>query len=185
MNKLNISSMEVLPEDITEAFTGVHTDSFLWGIECKATKQIVQVSDLVVAAQNLNVSVQTELDGDGKPVYPDRDRISLYHTAQSWKDKGLLNPGTDGYPSITGGGLYYDQKLWETAREISQIPGQLMPEMINKVWNEFKKKVDMTRYQPKGDHPFARLEGIQRMYIEAQNMIYVGRDGTKKRLLKE
>ena len=96
MNKLNISSMEVLPEDITEAFTGIHSESDLWCIECKLTKQVVPVSDLAAAAQNLNVSVQTELDGDGKPVYPDRDRVSLYHTAQSWKDKGLLNPGTDG-----------------------------------------------------------------------------------------
>ena len=47
------------------------------------------------------------------------------------------------------------------------------------------EKVDMSRYQPKGDHPFSRLIGVQRMYIDAQNLIYMGRDGTKKRLLEE
>ena len=117
---------------------------------------MVQVAPLLRASQNLNVSAQTELDGDGTPVYQSRDRGLAYHTAQSWSDKGLLNPGTDGYPSITGGGLYYDQKLWETAREISQIPGRLMPEMIKKIWDEIEKKVDMARYKPKGDHPFKR-----------------------------
>ena len=137
------------------------------------------------AAQNLNVSAPTELDQDGKPVYQPRVRGLSYHSAESWKEKGLLNPGTDGYPSITGGGLYHDQKVWETARELSHIPGRLMPDMIKKIWDEVEKRVDMSRYKPKGDHAFSRLEGIQRMYIDAQNMMYANRDGTKKRLLEE
>ena len=41
--------------------------------------------------------------------------------------------------------LYYYQKL-ETALEILQIPGRLMPEMIKKIWDEIEKKVDMARY---------------------------------------
>ena len=57
--------------------------------------------------------------------------------------------------------------------------------MNKKLWDEIEKVVDMSDYQPKGDHPFARLEAIQRMYIEAQNMIYVNRDGVKKWLLAE
>ena len=40
--------------------------------------------------------------------------------------------------------------------------------MIKKMWDEIEKEVDMSKYQPKGDHPFARLEAIQRMYIDAQ-----------------
>ena len=71
--------------------------------------------------------------------------------------------------------------LWETTREISQIPGWLIPDLIKKIcqWDEIEKEVDMTNYQHKGDHPFARLEAVQRLYIDAQNMRYVNRDGTK------
>ena len=57
--------------------------------------------------------------------------------------------------------------------------------MIKKVWDEYEKKVKMSRYQPRGNHPFVQLIVIQRMYIEAQNVIYMGRDGTNKRLLEE
>ena len=102
MQKLNISSLDVLPEEITKIFSKLHDESDLWGFECKQTKQTMQVGILDQAAQNLYVAAPTTLDGDGKPVYQDRDSVSLYHTVQSWKDKGLLNPGTDGYPSITG-----------------------------------------------------------------------------------
>ena len=102
MDKLNISSLDVLPEEITKVFSVIHDGSDLWGIECKLTKQTIQVGSLDLAAQNLYVAAQTVLDADGKPVYQDRETVSPYHTVQSWKDNGLLNPGTDGYPSITG-----------------------------------------------------------------------------------
>ena len=60
-----------------------------------------------------------------------------------------------------------------------------MTGMIKVLYDKISEMVDMSRYQPKGDHPFQRLVAVQRMYIDAQNLIYMGRDGTKKRLLEE
>ena len=56
--------------------------------------------------------------------------------------------------------LYYYQKL-ETALEILQIPGRLMPEMIKKIWDEIEKKVDMARYKPKVTAPFHGWKGYR------------------------
>ena len=185
MTKLNITDMETLPEEISAKMTSIEVNSDLWAVEDKILKTSLSVKSLLLAAGNLNVSATPDIDADGKPVFPPRDSGRSYHTPQSWRDKGLLNPGTDGYPSITGEGLYYDQRIWETAREISQIPGRLIPDMINKIWSEIEKEVDMTNYKPKGDHPFSRLEAVQRMYIDAQNMRFMNKDGSKKRLLEE
>ena len=162
MVKVIISNMETLPEEIAAMLKRVQAGADLWSVEDKLAKKNMSATSLFVAAMNLNIGATTDLYAEGQPVFPPRDHGTLYHTPQSWKDKGLLNPGTDGYPSITGGGIYYDQKLWETAREISQIPGRLIPDMIKKIWDEIEKEVDMSKYRPKGDHPFSRLEAMRR-----------------------
>ena len=55
---------------------------------------------------------------------------------KNWKEKGSLNPGNDGYHSITGGGIYHFPKTWEVAREISLILGRLLPDIM-KVMREY------------------------------------------------
>ena len=114
-------------------------------MEDKFNKKNVSVLPLVHAAMNLNLNLEAdcELDGDGLPVLPQRERGTIYHTQESWKDKGLLILARDGCLSITGGGQYYyynDAKLWETAREISPIPRRSIPEMIRKIWDQVEEE---------------------------------------------
>jgi hypothetical protein len=80
----------------------------------KWTKKKVSVESLLPATLNLNGQapvVSVVLDGDGFPCFPSREAGTTYHTQQTWRDMGLLNPGTEGYQSITGGDLYHDVNL--------------------------------------------------------------------------
>jgi len=81
-----------------------------------------------------------------------RSRSIAYHNADTWKALGLSNPGKDAYPSRTGGGLYHDLQLWETAAELHSIPGEMISEMIKLMWEKISEEIDLTGHQVEGAH---------------------------------
>ena len=176
--------------EIVEKFRAFSGNVDLWSVYDKVDKIFRSVKPLLDAAQNLNVGAPTDLDGNGVPLFKPcqrRDPEVIYHTADTWKAAGLTNPGEDKYPSITGGGLYHDTELWETSAELSGIPGRMIPEMVKVMWERIDEHIDLSGYQDGGTstHPFSRLIGTQKMFIEAQNILYVSRDMIATALKKE
>ena len=175
---------KIQPTEIVAKLRGLYESSDLWTVLDKVTKINTPEKPLLEAAMNLNVGGATDMDGDGFAIFKPRDADIIYHSQETWKALGLSNPGNDRYPSITGGGLYHDLQLWDTAAELHQIPGRLIPEMIKLLWEKTAEEIDLTEYQIEGGHPFARLIALQKVFIEAQNILFVNQDLIKRQLDK-
>ncbi len=100
--------MDAQPTEIVEKIRAMNENVDLWTVYDKVDKKSRPVKPLFEAAQNLNVGAATDIDQDGHQVFKPRNERSTYHDANTWKAAGLMNPGNDHYPSITGGGLYKD-----------------------------------------------------------------------------
>ena len=59
-----------------------------------------------------------------------------------------------------------------------------MLELIQALLEWIEKYVDLTEYQPRGNHPFNRLSALQRMLVDIQNISVVRRDKTREELTK-
>ena len=167
MNKIKVSTMDAHPTEIVGKFRAINENVDLWSVYDKGDKKYRSVKPLLDAAQNFNVGAQTNLDENGQSVFKPRNEQVIYHDANTWKAAGLTNPGNDHYPSITGGGLYNDAELWETAAELPRIPGRMIPEMLKALWERINDHIDLSGYQDGGTlaHPFSRLIAIQKMFI--------------------
>ena len=187
MSKIKISTMDAQPTEIVEKIRAMNENVDLWTVYDKVDKKSRPVKPLFEAAQNLNVGAATDIDQDGHQVFKPRNERSTYHDANTWKAAGLMNPGNDHYPSITGGGLYKDEELWETAAELPRIPGRMIPEMLKTLWERINEYIDLSGYQDGATlaHPFSRLIAIQKMFIAAQNILYVSQDMIATALKKE
>ena len=178
---LRIWNIDTKPEHLAGVIRVLICNRDTVVVEDKADKIQVSIGNLLMTVYaGLNTETGMILDQEGYPQYPSRNQNDTYHTVDSWKARGLLNPGTDKYPSITGGGLYEDHILWEAAGERSRFKGSLLQEAQRKLWEYVGKKVDLAPYQPKGDHPCARMTALQKWFIDAQNLIYSNLHRTKE-----
>jgi hypothetical protein len=187
MSKIKLSTMDAQPTEIVEKIRAMKENVDLWSVYDKVDKKFRSVKPLFDASQNLMVGAATGIDQDGYTVFKPRNEHTNYHDANTWKAAGLMNPGNDRFPSITGGGLYKDEELWETAAELPRIPGRMIPEMLKILWERINEYIDLSGYQDEATlaHPFSRLIAIQKMFIEAQNILYVSRDMIATALKKE
>ncbi len=88
----------------------------------------------------------------------------------------MIDQGTCNYPSITGGDLYTCTKTWSAAQALLRIPGRLLPQVIESIWEKVDAVFDMKDHQPTGNHVFARMAAIQRLVIDIQNRLVAQQD---------
>ena len=179
---LNLKEGNVKTEDIISAMRLHQAGRDRLSVEDKVTRTMVPIGCLVKGLEGLNQLMQMDMDSDGYEKYLPREHDQTYHTTETWRAQGLVNPGGIPYPGITGAGQYHNMEMWEAARDRSRIEGRLLQEAQKIIWDNMEKLVDLTPYQPKGSHVCARMAAMQRWYIDAQNLLYSRGERTRARL---
>ena len=157
MELLKTLSIDAKPENLLKAISKSDCDSDTLAVDDEVEKTSVPIGFIL-----LTISHQLNTDQGGNQQYPSRHQNDTYHTADLWKASGLLNPGTDQYLSITGGGLYGNDVQWEAAAKRSRFKGRLLQDAQRKLLEYVGKEVDLVPYPPKRDRPSARMGVFQK-----------------------
>ena len=71
----------------------------------KATRTMVPIAGCMVKGlMGLTQLMPMDMDHAGYDKFPPREHDQTYHTAETCKDGGVVNPGGIPYPGITGAG---------------------------------------------------------------------------------
>jgi len=120
--------------------------------------------------------------------YVGRRWISLLSTARTgnyipyaefMEREGIAKPGQRWLP------VDYGRRHIPVFKDMASSPGYFAHtwKVASRVaWDHIAEVAEMGNYQPKGDHPFARLGAIQRWWIDAQNILFVNRDSIRDEL---
>ena len=108
-------------------------------VEDKTTMTMVPIGSMVIGLEGLNPAPGMDMDQEVFDKYPPRERDDAYHMAESW---GLLNPGVNPYPCLTGAGQFNDSDMCNAARDRSRIAGMLLQEAQKTMRNYTEKQVD-------------------------------------------
>ena len=129
--------------------------------------------------KNIRTSVDSEGHEDLHEMKPDH----FYHNEKTLKEQGLREIPREAYPSPYGGSLYDDKMLYRAAKDLRNVEGRYWETLQIALWEKLSEFFDMSEYYPKGeekDHLLGRMISMQRLLIDAQNIMMHARDRTKK-----
>ena len=107
----------------------------------------------------------------------------FYHNEKTLKEQGLREIPREAYPSPYGGSLYNDIPLYRAAKDLRNVEGRNWETLQIALWEKLSEFFDMSDYYPRGeekDHLLGRMISMQRLLIDAQNIMMHARDRTKK-----
>jgi hypothetical protein len=148
------------------------------------TKSFLQMKPIWMGMKHFNFkNVQLRVDAEGYEDLNGMDPDLLYHDEKSLREQGLREISRDGYPSPYGGTLYHDDALYRAAKVLRNVEGRNWELLQITLWEKMSEIFDMSEYHPRADernHVLGRLISMQRLFIDAQNIMMHAKDQTTK-----
>jgi hypothetical protein len=186
---MNIKSPALRPKEIAMAIDHLDNAIGLARLKDEKTKLYIPLKPFFAALKFFNMEgvPQAVLDADGYESLRGMDPDLLYHTDLSLRKQGLVEVPKDSYPSPYGGSLYHDQSLWNLTRDVINVEGRNIEHIQIAQWEILSNSFDMSdhHWQPRGEeknHFLGRMTSMQRLFIDAQNLLGHAKDKTKKKV---